>query len=60
MKIVTFLTVTALTILIALKAIGAITLTWAETLTPLWFILGVVLLWVAFRRQFERIVREGR
>ena len=60
MKIVTFLTVTALTLLIALKAIGAITLTWAATLTPLWFILGVALLWVAFRRQFERIVREGR
>jgi len=60
MKTITFLTVTALTILIGLKAIGAITLTWAATLTPLWFILGVVLLWVVFRGQFERIVREGR
>jgi len=60
MKTVTFLTVTALTILIVLKAIGAVTLTWAATLTPLWFILCVTLLWVVFRKQFERIVREGR
>ena len=60
MKTITYLTITALTILVVLKAIGVLSVSWWIVGVPFYFIFTVIGLYWFWKDLIEEVIKQGK